>query len=30
MMVVVILDNDEIFFCNDQVFPVNLAKNLWL
>ena len=29
-MVVVILDDDEVLFCNDQVFAVNLTENIGL
>ena len=28
MMVVVVLDDDEVFLCNNKVFPVDLAEDL--
>ena len=30
MMVVVVLDDDEVFLCNHQVFPVDLAEDVRL
>jgi hypothetical protein len=30
MVMVVILDNDEIFLCNNKVFAIDLAENLGL
>jgi hypothetical protein len=29
MMVVVVLDDDEIFFCYNQLFPVDLTEDFW-
>jgi hypothetical protein len=28
MMVVVVLDDDEVFLCNHKVFPVDLAEDI--
>ena len=28
MMVVVIFNNDEIFLCNNKLFPIDLAKDV--
>ena len=29
MMVVVVLNDDEVFLCNHQVFPIDLAEDFW-
>ena len=30
MMAVVVLDDDEIFLCNNKFFPIDLAEDVWL
>jgi hypothetical protein len=30
MMVVVVFDDDEVFFCNHEVFAVDLVEDVWL
>lgn len=29
MMMVVVLNDDEIFLCNHQLFPINLTEDFW-